>query len=217
MFCPQCKTEYRPGFTKCADCGVDLVTNLPPSAPVTDQQLPANFDGLDFIWSTVSGALANRIHDALDAEHIFNRVTDRDFRTGTGFSQGFYIWVKPKDSTSAQTILQRVLGKGASPVEIDVQSSNTAQSGDELPESQDSGDPVPDDIADDPDPDDATAEVWSGDDADTADFIANSLRGVGVGCVIDDASGRRRVMVLPSAEKSAREVVREIVEDSPPQ
>ncbi|MCL5035169.1 MAG: DUF2007 domain-containing protein [Bacteroidetes bacterium] len=29
MFCPQCKTEYRPGFTRCADCGVDLVDRLP--------------------------------------------------------------------------------------------------------------------------------------------------------------------------------------------
>jgi hypothetical protein len=28
MFCPQCKTEYRPGFTVCADCNVDLVTEL---------------------------------------------------------------------------------------------------------------------------------------------------------------------------------------------
>lgn len=29
MFCPQCKSEYRPGFTRCADCGVDLVDRLP--------------------------------------------------------------------------------------------------------------------------------------------------------------------------------------------
>ncbi len=29
MFCPKCKTEYRPGFTRCADCGSDLVERLP--------------------------------------------------------------------------------------------------------------------------------------------------------------------------------------------
>ena len=29
MFCPQCKTEYRPGFTRCADCGSELVDALP--------------------------------------------------------------------------------------------------------------------------------------------------------------------------------------------
>ena len=30
MFCPKCKSEYREGFYKCADCGSDLVTEQPP-------------------------------------------------------------------------------------------------------------------------------------------------------------------------------------------
>ena len=30
MFCPVCRSEYREGFTSCADCGVDLVPALPP-------------------------------------------------------------------------------------------------------------------------------------------------------------------------------------------
>ena len=30
MFCPKCKSEYREGFYKCADCGVDLVGAPPP-------------------------------------------------------------------------------------------------------------------------------------------------------------------------------------------
>jgi hypothetical protein len=29
MFCPQCKAEYRGGFTRCSDCDVDLVDQLP--------------------------------------------------------------------------------------------------------------------------------------------------------------------------------------------
>lgn len=28
MFCPSCRDEYRPGFTRCATCGVDLVDSL---------------------------------------------------------------------------------------------------------------------------------------------------------------------------------------------
>ena len=31
MFCPKCGDEYRPGFTRCADCDVDLVEKLPPT------------------------------------------------------------------------------------------------------------------------------------------------------------------------------------------
>lgn len=30
MYCPECKSEYREGFTKCADCDVPLVDELPP-------------------------------------------------------------------------------------------------------------------------------------------------------------------------------------------
>jgi len=33
MYCPICKTEYREGFTKCADCMVPLVETLPPEKP----------------------------------------------------------------------------------------------------------------------------------------------------------------------------------------
>jgi hypothetical protein len=29
MFCPKCKAEYREGFSRCADCNVDLVPELP--------------------------------------------------------------------------------------------------------------------------------------------------------------------------------------------
>jgi hypothetical protein len=29
MFCPECRAEYRPGFTHCLDCDVDLVHELP--------------------------------------------------------------------------------------------------------------------------------------------------------------------------------------------
>lgn len=33
MFCPRCGAEYRAGFYRCADCGVDLVDALPEQPP----------------------------------------------------------------------------------------------------------------------------------------------------------------------------------------
>ncbi len=33
MFCPECRTEYRPGFVRCADCDLPLVAKLPPEPP----------------------------------------------------------------------------------------------------------------------------------------------------------------------------------------
>lgn len=34
MFCPECRYEYRRGFTECPDCNVQLVHELPePERP----------------------------------------------------------------------------------------------------------------------------------------------------------------------------------------
>jgi hypothetical protein len=41
VFCPQCRTEYREGFDRCADCQVPLVNELPPE-PVSDVPDPDN-------------------------------------------------------------------------------------------------------------------------------------------------------------------------------
>lgn len=37
-FCPKCRTEYREGFTICADCGVPLVHELPAQRPSPDKE-----------------------------------------------------------------------------------------------------------------------------------------------------------------------------------
>ncbi len=41
MFCPNCRAEYRPGFTQCSDCQSDLVEELPPPSP-EDPELREN-------------------------------------------------------------------------------------------------------------------------------------------------------------------------------
>lgn len=33
-WCPRCQTEYRPGFTRCADCGAPLEAQAPAPAPL---------------------------------------------------------------------------------------------------------------------------------------------------------------------------------------
>jgi hypothetical protein len=45
MFCPKCREEYRSGFDVCADCGVQLVAELPDPGPEKGQP--------DIVLSTV--------------------------------------------------------------------------------------------------------------------------------------------------------------------
>jgi len=33
MYCPQCRVEYRDGFTECSDCHAALLAGTPPAAP----------------------------------------------------------------------------------------------------------------------------------------------------------------------------------------
>ena len=41
MWCPSCGAEYRPGFTRCSDCDVDLVAGPPPEPePEPERRLP---------------------------------------------------------------------------------------------------------------------------------------------------------------------------------
>jgi len=44
VFCPSCKDEFRPGFTRCANCDVDLVDDLDQAAaePETEAPVQAN-------------------------------------------------------------------------------------------------------------------------------------------------------------------------------
>ena len=44
MYCPQCRVEYRDGFTDCSDCQVPLLAGTPPPEP------PDGFDpSLDLV------------------------------------------------------------------------------------------------------------------------------------------------------------------------
>lgn len=66
-------------------------------------------------------------------------------------------------------------------------------------------------------PGDATTEIWSGDDSWLGNMIAASLRENQMYCRRDAAEGRYTVFVLPAEEDRAREIVREIVEGTPPE
>ncbi len=46
-YCPNCRTEYREGFTTCSDCDVPLVHELAPEVPCPDGEMVPIFVARD--------------------------------------------------------------------------------------------------------------------------------------------------------------------------
>lgn len=61
MFCPVCKSEYRDGFTKCSDCGADLV-----------KQLADDSEAIEPLWAGHDAKVRSAICNKLDAANILH-------------------------------------------------------------------------------------------------------------------------------------------------
>jgi len=200
MFCPICKAEYREGFTRCADCDVELVPALPEEAELVNEASRLVWRGYDeTLHLQIQAALREagvpyfQQHGAV--EHLYPSLKDP-----------FQIWVRDSDSAAAEAVLATL---GASAEE---QSPGAF----ELPEaSEEPGEPVPDDLVIDPAPEQAPAEVWRGDEPAMARFLGDSLHEVGIGyrAVVDAHS--HRILVSLADQARARKIIRQIVERIP--
>jgi len=219
MFCPQCKAEYRFGFTKCSDCGVDLVEHLPDDSSATrNQDLAVAWRGSD--PSAFSAALA-----ALkDAGIACAQISDHDqFVWGWAIPRPRYEILVRKQNLGEALELVAPFGERAPLAHArDILKGRTPfpEAESERSEQESSESPLraaPDDIMADINVKDATALVWSGEDGQMPQDIKACLTENRIACVISDDSAKHRVMVLPADEARAKEIVREIVEAAPPQ
>jgi|HubBroStandDraft_1064217.scaffolds.fasta_scaffold12305_3 hypothetical protein len=214
MFCPVCKLEYRPGFTKCSDCDVDLVESLDASsgAMQQDPEVPS------VLWTGTDSEADGAICRALDAAKISYHKLDRNAGLLPGLSEWVYaILVHERDRTAAQAVLDGVrrdyeIGK---PTEGSDDGDLSSQEASEPQEEDENLEPEPDEPEEDFYPEDATSEVWAGEGAEMADYVRLCLRENRIGCVVDESNGKTHLRVLPASEARAREIVREIVEGTP--
>ncbi len=98
MFCPQCKTEYRPGFTECADCRVPLVEQLPPEDPETAPDPNSRFVNILETWDLTDIA---QIKGALEATGIEYLVQGEVMRFMRPFDQPSIVMVREEDAEKA--------------------------------------------------------------------------------------------------------------------
>jgi hypothetical protein len=251
MYCPLCGAEYRPGFTVCSDCQVALVPDPPHAGSATASNDTSDEKSFALVWSGNDSRLHAEICEALDREKIPTRTLgSEDHLFNFNTRPTFEVYVPADLVNSAREAIKEVAATEeiAEPSESDVL---------EIPAEEDS----PNDSDEDEeerrdsrglDPQDATVEIWSGQNRELAAMIASSLRENDIPYRSDpdlsdpdlaeppdiarsdiaepdipgpdsaeksasDQKRATRLFVFPEDEKSAKEIVREIVNAAPPE
>jgi hypothetical protein len=242
MFCPVCKYEFRRGFTRCNTCDVDLVETLPNEEEVDHSPPPtaAQMDHPTLLWSGANGGVFSALTAALDEAQIPYNKEELDARlVFTSQHSDLEVWVPIANLPQAKPILDAVLANPLHANDAAGDGETADDAGDALPDESDEGaDDIRDEyVARELYPEDATAEVWSGDNERMADVLKSCLAEIGINCYVrtpdsenDDRASNGHtnkpadkpaapfaVCVLPEDETRAREIVREITDAAPPQ
>lgn len=244
MFCPVCRYEFRPGFKRCNTCDVDLVETLPPEKEVDHTPPPtaAQMDHPTLLWSGASGGIFSALTTALDDAQIPYNKEELDARlVFTSQHADLEVWVPVANLPQAQPILDAVLANpmnadAVSPTALDVENEDDTSA--EIPAEDDEGadDVRHESFAHELYPEDATAEVWSGDNETMADVLKSCLAEIGVNCYVRTPDAEEdgdpgihtnkhankpaspfAVRVLPEDADLARQIVREVTDGVPPQ
>ena len=228
MFCPNCKLEYRAGFTRCADCDVDLVAALPKAAEaqevgVHDLRSPS------ILRRGVSVSDAAVIRDALRAAGIRFNTRRASAEIVADGSASYEFWVDSEDRPNAQSVLESALEAADASEPLDATSATSARSHSENSQTfagVDASDPGSDEAPaqdddlnefGDLDDDELTAVAWSGNTADQADLLKICLREVGIGSRIAKNAASVRLLVAEKDVTRSREIVREVIEAAAPE
>jgi hypothetical protein len=137
MYCPKCKAEYRPGFTRCADCELELVQEL--DATTNGFGVPGegigwaadSDDPICSFWQGDDPRIHAEVCEVLNEEgiphktirredHLFNLSSKSGFQVGIPFSQFEKAEAAIKDAYGTEQVQQdgaRLLpyGKGYAP------------------------------------------------------------------------------------------------------
>lgn len=237
MICPRCKAEYRPGFTRCADCDVDLVWELPKHAiemrqtgedgeyRVAGGPGDSNEDPFCSFWKGDDPRVHVELCGVLDdagiphntvyrRDHLFNLRNYAAFEVGVPFS----MYERAENVVKEAYGTEDVADVGAQEVQLLAERPVR-----KLPETLTPPDeqniPGPPSAGEGADwfPEDATLKVWSTESGEPSEFLVAALHENGIRCRLEKNGQRAELYVLPEEEARAREIVREVVEGQPPE
>jgi hypothetical protein len=204
MFCPKCKAEYRPGFTRCSDCDVDLVEALPKEPFVDCAVVWRSSDKSDCVEACRELDDAGLDYDVLQVALGPARDMDVERR--------YEIRVSRWDVDRAKEVLGTTSTVEASQI-VD-------QEAFELPENP---------VMSTPESErrglnlgkwhaaDAVVEVWSQCAEDRSLIVELSLKTNLIPFRVEmTEGGTRKFFVRPEDESAAREILRQIRDGTPP-
>lgn len=229
MFCPQCNVEYRPGFTRCSDCDVDLVEDPPQFALAGKHPVEPGDPSEDpfcSFWKGQDARVLAELREVLEeasvpyktiyrSDHLFNFSNFPAYEVGVPFSlfdkaekavQETY-GTGDVEEVGAQELAGRVLERSGSVPILPETVSLPAEDVPGPPAAREGSDWYPED---------ATENVWSGATEELGDFLVAALHENGIPCRLDQQGSRASLFVLPQDATRAREIVREVVEAEPP-
>jgi hypothetical protein len=239
MFCPQCHAEYRPGFTHCTDCDVDLVYELPAvrnDFPETNQGAsPGENDEDPFcsFWQGDDARLYAELCSVLDEagiphktvrrqDHLFNLSNFPAFQIGVPFSLFEKAEAAVKDAYELESSDPGAVQALNAPVPVPL-IPESLRSMEKLPEiltpSDEENIPGPPEDARDSEweSEDTGIEVWSGEDRSFGDMLVASLRENQIRVRRENSRGKQSLLVSSQEEARAREIVKEVVDGVPPE
>jgi hypothetical protein len=159
------------------------------------------------LWHGTQGNVFTEITLALDDAGIRYNREKLDARLAFGGSAPLNIWVPADQVEAARKVLAETLTLLSQPVV-------TADAPDSGEEGEWAEAPA---IVEDPHPEDATAEVWSGEEEGMAEFLKSCLAANGIGCCIaEQKQGAFALRVLPEDQQRAAAIVRQVVEGTAP-
>ena len=107
-FCPSCRTEYRPGVTKCVHCDKDLVVALPEADAVKSERLRAAVkeDKAARIFRAAYNESCQMV-EFLQSQGLDSMVTGDPESCGKGNQcSHFFVSVLPEDVPAAAEIMR---------------------------------------------------------------------------------------------------------------
>jgi hypothetical protein len=229
MICPECKAEYRPGFTRCADCDVELVWEQPGEAAASSPYCAAepgdpNEDPYCSFWKGDDPRIHSDLCEVLNEARIpHNTVFRRDHLFNLNNFPAYQIGVPFSLFEKAEIVVKEAFGsaddEAVKLLEAPRHMAEGLEGAEKMPATLTPEEAVnipgpPNAGVDDWYPDDAGAQVWAGEN-NVSDFLIAALHENGIRCRVERNAVRAKLFVLPEDEARAQEIVREVVEGKP--